>query len=180
MEIFWGNFSPTNHQLSVLYNDKEERLLVLTTLLNMIHLLISKSAHLFLLPMSSAVPFSRTGRHFISTITPHGDHASSALILRSSSSSSPSAVLASPSTSHASFQLACVRGYASGGFRRSFSLHTHTYSDQEGRPQPDYPKPKDIHIPLDKVQFAFARSSGPGGQNVNKLNTKAELRFVGK
>jgi protein subunit release factor B len=40
-----------------------------------------------------------------------------------------------------------------------------------------YPKAKDINIPLDKVDFAFARSSGPGGQNVNKLNTKAELRF---
>ena len=31
---------------------------------------------------------------------------------------------------------------------------------------------------LDKeVKFAFSRSSGPGGQSVNKLNTKAELRF---
>jgi protein subunit release factor B len=40
-----------------------------------------------------------------------------------------------------------------------------------------YPKAKDIFIPLDKVSFAYARSSGPGGQNVNKLNTKAELRF---
>jgi peptidyl-tRNA hydrolase ICT1 len=30
---------------------------------------------------------------------------------------------------------------------------------------------------LDKVEFQFARSSGPGGQNVNKLNTKAEIRF---
>lgn len=26
------------------------------------------------------------------------------------------------------------------------------------------------------VEFSFARSSGPGGQNVNKLSTKAELR----
>jgi protein subunit release factor B len=41
----------------------------------------------------------------------------------------------------------------------------------------NYPKAKDIKVPLDKVDFAFARSSGPGGQNVNKLNTKAELRF---
>eukprot|EP01036_Dinobryon_divergens_P028242 gene28242-37155_t len=36
---------------------------------------------------------------------------------------------------------------------------------------------RDIVIPLDKVDFQFARSSGPGGQNVNKLNTKAEIRF---
>lgn len=38
-------------------------------------------------------------------------------------------------------------------------------------------KAKDVQIPLDKVDFQFARSSGPGGQNVNKLNTKAEMRF---
>lgn len=35
----------------------------------------------------------------------------------------------------------------------------------------------DIDIPMDRIEFAYARSSGPGGQNVNKLNTKAEVRF---
>src|SRR5437867_752487 len=34
-----------------------------------------------------------------------------------------------------------------------------------------------IQIPLDEFRFSFARSSGPGGQNVNKLNTKAVLRW---
>ncbi len=38
-------------------------------------------------------------------------------------------------------------------------------------------RPDDIIIPLDKVDFSYARSSGPGGQNVNKVNTKAEVRF---
>ena len=28
-----------------------------------------------------------------------------------------------------------------------------------------------------ELKIFFSRSSGPGGQNVNKLNTKAELRF---
>ena len=28
------------------------------------------------------------------------------------------------------------------------------------------------------LDSSFSRSSGPGGQNVNKLNTKVELRFV--
>ncbi len=28
-----------------------------------------------------------------------------------------------------------------------------------------------------EISFAAARSSGPGGQNVNKVNTKVELRF---
>ncbi|KAF8579454.1 hypothetical protein K439DRAFT_381933 [Ramaria rubella] len=31
-------------------------------------------------------------------------------------------------------------------------------------------------IPRDEVELSFARSSGPGGQNVNKVNTKATLR----
>ncbi|HKD35955.1 MAG TPA: alternative ribosome rescue aminoacyl-tRNA hydrolase ArfB [Pirellulales bacterium] len=34
-----------------------------------------------------------------------------------------------------------------------------------------------IRIPLDEFSFSFARSAGPGGQNVNKLNTKATLRW---
>ncbi len=28
-----------------------------------------------------------------------------------------------------------------------------------------------------ELDFSFVRSSGPGGQNVNKVNSKAELRF---
>jgi ribosome-associated protein len=34
-----------------------------------------------------------------------------------------------------------------------------------------------IDIPDDELQFTFVRSSGPGGQNVNKVNTKAVLRW---
>jgi len=34
-----------------------------------------------------------------------------------------------------------------------------------------------IQIPDDELQFTFARSSGPGGQNVNKVNSKAVLRW---
>ena len=34
-----------------------------------------------------------------------------------------------------------------------------------------------LKIPLREFEFTFARSSGPGGQNVNKLNTKALLRW---
>ncbi|XP_062507798.1 large ribosomal subunit protein mL62-like [Corticium candelabrum] len=32
-------------------------------------------------------------------------------------------------------------------------------------------------IPVDKLTVSFSRSGGPGGQNVNKVNTKVELRF---
>ncbi len=34
-----------------------------------------------------------------------------------------------------------------------------------------------LKIPLREFRFTFSRSSGPGGQNVNKLNTKALLRW---
>jgi ribosome-associated protein len=34
-----------------------------------------------------------------------------------------------------------------------------------------------LQIPLQEFRFTFSRSSGPGGQNVNKVNTKATLRW---
>jgi ribosome-associated protein len=34
-----------------------------------------------------------------------------------------------------------------------------------------------LQIPLREFEFTFARSGGPGGQNVNKVNSKAMLRW---
>lgn len=34
-----------------------------------------------------------------------------------------------------------------------------------------------IHLPEDEVHFQFILASGPGGQNVNKVATAAQLRF---
>jgi ribosome-associated protein len=34
-----------------------------------------------------------------------------------------------------------------------------------------------IRIPDEELQFTFVRSSGPGGQNVNKVASKASLRW---
>lgn len=35
-----------------------------------------------------------------------------------------------------------------------------------------------LTIPDDELKVAFARSSGPGGQNVNKVETQVELRWA--
>ena len=34
-----------------------------------------------------------------------------------------------------------------------------------------------LRIPLGEFEFTFARSGGPGGQNVNKVSSKATLRW---
>jgi len=34
-----------------------------------------------------------------------------------------------------------------------------------------------MHIPPEQLEFTFVRSSGPGGQNVNKVSSKAQLRW---
>lgn len=35
-----------------------------------------------------------------------------------------------------------------------------------------------VWIPRDRLRFSFSRSSGPGGQAVNKLSTRVELRLA--
>jgi len=36
---------------------------------------------------------------------------------------------------------------------------------------------RELSIPLDELVFSAVRSSGPGGQNVNKVSTKVRLEF---
>ena len=35
-----------------------------------------------------------------------------------------------------------------------------------------------MHIPVDRLTISSVRSGGPGGQNVNKVATKVEVRFL--
>jgi ribosome-associated protein len=37
---------------------------------------------------------------------------------------------------------------------------------------------RQLQIPLAELEITFVRSSGPGGQNVNKVNSKAVLRWA--
>jgi ribosome-associated protein len=36
---------------------------------------------------------------------------------------------------------------------------------------------RELPMPADELRFTFSRSSGPGGQNVQKVNSKATLRW---
>lgn len=55
--------------------------------------------------------------------------------------------------------------------------------DSRGETSPRVPLPEGagvelapgVRAPASALRFQYARSSGPGGQNVNKVNTKAEL-----
>ncbi|XP_012691297.1 peptidyl-tRNA hydrolase ICT1, mitochondrial [Clupea harengus] len=44
------------------------------------------------------------------------------------------------------------------------------YSEQDDQSGP-------VGIPVDRLKIRYSRSSGPGGQHVNKVNSKAEVRF---
>jgi len=51
----------------------------------------------------------------------------------------------------------------------------------ENQPEPEKPNDDPPGVPESEMQIDFVRSSGPGGQNVNKTSTKAQLRWnVGK
>lgn len=35
----------------------------------------------------------------------------------------------------------------------------------------------EFYIPMDQLEISYSKSTGPGGQNVNKVNTKVDVRF---
>ncbi|KAG5898436.1 hypothetical protein JTB14_036519 [Gonioctena quinquepunctata] len=44
-------------------------------------------------------------------------------------------------------------------------------------PQPPKNETFGGYLPLEELEITYSRSSGPGGQNVNKVNTKVDVRF---
>ena len=42
---------------------------------------------------------------------------------------------------------------------------------------PDYLEAGPVSIPMDEIGITFSRSGGPGGQNVNKVETRVTVRF---
>ncbi|KAB0361823.1 hypothetical protein FD754_005979 [Muntiacus muntjak] len=65
-------------------------------------------------------------------------------------------------------------------FRSAYSLDK-LYPESRGADTawrvPDNAKQGNDDIPVDRLTVSYCRSSGPGGQNVNKVNSKAEVRF---
>merc|ERR1719410_2046667 len=59
----------------------------------------------------------------------------------------------------------------------SLSMAYTKYNQNPVRNFSEFKVPKKIYIPSELMEISFARSSGAGGQNVNKLNTKVEVRF---
>ncbi|XP_067860501.1 peptidyl-tRNA hydrolase ICT1, mitochondrial [Heptranchias perlo] len=68
-------------------------------------------------------------------------------------------------------------------YRSAYSpelLYPNSRADYSGREQgQDGPLQNSCgtDIPIGRLTVTYCRSSGPGGQNVNKVNTKAEVRF---
>ncbi|KAJ8283861.1 hypothetical protein COCON_G00027110 [Conger conger] len=61
-----------------------------------------------------------------------------------------------------------------GAYRLNFSP---TPRLNYGSKAEGYTQDEQINIPIDRLTISYSRSSGPGGQHVNKVNTKAEIRF---
>ncbi|XP_064007145.1 large ribosomal subunit protein mL62 [Pogoniulus pusillus] len=70
------------------------------------------------------------------------------------------------------------RAAAGTEYRSIYSLDKLYPPRQEGSPgAPEQSQPATLDIPMDRLTVTYCRSSGPGGQNVNKVNSKAEVRF---
>ncbi|XP_062447991.1 large ribosomal subunit protein mL62 [Rhea pennata] len=73
------------------------------------------------------------------------------------------------------------RAAAGAEFRSAYSLDKLYPPRQDGGTNTSgaggETEPAALDVPVDRLTISYCRSSGPGGQNVNKVNTKAEVRF---
>ncbi|XP_075626734.1 large ribosomal subunit protein mL62 isoform X1 [Balearica regulorum gibbericeps] len=72
------------------------------------------------------------------------------------------------------------RAAAGTEYRSAYSLDKLYPPQQDGAACPVFQEEKQpgaLDIPLARLTVSYCRSSGPGGQHVNKVNTKAEVRF---
>ncbi|CAI5765991.1 peptidyl-tRNA hydrolase ICT1, mitochondrial [Podarcis lilfordi] len=74
--------------------------------------------------------------------------------------------------------IASARPDSGSEFRSEYSLDKLYPSQQKGADaKKDLANQTVPDIPVGRLSISYCRSSGPGGQNVNKVNTKAEVRF---
>ncbi|XP_068651263.1 uncharacterized protein [Aristolochia californica] len=81
--------------------------------------------------------------------------------------------------SYMGFSVRCMASESSGGGKKSSARLSQVEqllreAEERAASAGNEPVPK---ITLDHVSVSFARSGGPGGQNVNKVNTKVDMRF---
>ncbi|KAM9258367.1 large ribosomal subunit protein mL62 [Cariama cristata] len=72
------------------------------------------------------------------------------------------------------------RAAAGTEYRSAYSLdklYPPRQDDNAAVSAPEETQPAALDIPLARLTVSYSRSSGPGGQHVNKVNTKAEIRF---
>merc|ERR1711962_138732 len=70
----------------------------------------------------------------------------------------------------------------SAGYKSAVSLcRVYPTSSLDYNKKIEIPESKELnfsgYIPIESVDISYSCSSGPGGQNVNKVNTKVDLRF---
>ncbi|KAM9222450.1 large ribosomal subunit protein mL62 [Leptosomus discolor] len=68
------------------------------------------------------------------------------------------------------------RAAAGTEYRSAYSLDK-LYPPRQDGGAPEEKPPATLDIPLARLTVSYCQSSGPGGQHVNKVNTKAEVRF---
>ncbi|KAL1333626.1 uncharacterized protein LOC107630544 isoform X1 [Arachis ipaensis] len=122
-----------------------------------------------MLHLSSTLPFSFSLRlRVLPSLSPSSSHLNLNLQFRPSRPSTPFTPIRCVSSS----------GPGNGGNKVSSRLsqvHQLLQEAEERALSADTgPTPK---ITLDHVTVSYARSGGPGGQNVNKVNTKVDMRF---